>query len=267
MSEKAGHRGPRPETGRRELEASLKRADAEYAQFAYAASHDLLAPLNKIAAFQDLLEHSLEKSLDEQSRDYLARMCRAVGQQRRLIDGLSALARVAAGNAPPEDIDPVPLAREAAADVSGRRAQPDASIAIGTLPPLNADPIQLRLLFQILLDNALKFRRLDAPARVEVEGRELKDGFCEIIVADKGIGFDEKYLDRIFKPFQRLHGAAEYDGAGMGLAIAEKIVSRHQGTITARSTPGAETAFVVRLPGAKSDAVKAGRSRSYSRSA
>jgi signal transduction histidine kinase len=105
---------------------------------------------------------------------------------------------------------------------------------------------------QNLIANALKFHRPGVPPRVSVEGRcdapGSAEAACRLTVRDNGIGFDEKYLDRIFTPFQRLHGRGEFEGTGMGLAICRKIVERHGGTITARSTPGEGSTFLVTLP-------------------
>lgn len=116
--------------------------------------------------------------------------------------------------------------------------------------------MQIRQLLQNLIGNALKFRRPEASPVVKVEGRLLGDALevdgqrrrvCELAVSDNGIGFDETYLDRIFEVFQRLHGLAEYEGTGMGLAICRRIAERHGGSITARSTPGVGSTFYVRL--------------------
>jgi signal transduction histidine kinase len=122
------------------------------------------------------------------------------------------------------------------------------------LPVLEADPIQMRQLLQNLIANGLRFQRPGIAPRVWVRGRMLPaehDQACDLVqieVEDNGIGFDMKYLERIFKPFERLHGRSEYEGTGMGLAICKKIVERHQGTITAQSSAGAGACFIVTLP-------------------
>ena len=128
------------------------------------------------------------------------------------------------------------------------------------LPAVEADPVQMRQLFQNLLGNALKFQRPGVPPVVRVRGRvedvspagglpgAAPEQVCRIEVEDNGIGFDEKYLDRIFTPFQRLHARDAYGGTGIGLAICRRIVDRHGGTVTARSTPGRGSTFVIRLP-------------------
>jgi signal transduction histidine kinase len=124
---------------------------------------------------------------------------------------------------------------------------------MGEMLTLDADPLQMRQLLQNLIGNALKFHKPGEPPAVEVRGELVPaDGrpapLCRLTVRDNGIGFDEKYLDRIFDVFQRLHGRGEYEGSGMGLAICRKIVERHGGTITATSAPGRGATFVVTLP-------------------
>src|SRR5262249_55373267 len=133
-------------------------------------------------------------------------------------------------------------------------------VVVEALPRIDADPTQMRQLLQNLIGNALKYHRKGVAPVVKVQGRLLRNGdgaclehtptekVCEITVEDNGIGFEEKYLDRIFAPFQRLHGRSEYEGTGMGLAVCQKIAGRHGGTITARSTPGQGSTFVVTLP-------------------
>jgi light-regulated signal transduction histidine kinase (bacteriophytochrome) len=127
-------------------------------------------------------------------------------------------------------------------------------VEIDSLPEIEADASQMRQLFQNLIANALKFHRKDTPPLVRVKGELLapcdgiQDEVCRITVEDNGIGFDEKYLDRIFTVFQRLHGRSEYEGTGIGLAICRKIAERHRGAITAKSAPGAGASFIVTLP-------------------
>ena len=139
----------------------------------------------------------------------------------------------------------------AVSDLGERISRSHARIEFTPLPKVMADPMQVRQLMQNLVANALKFQRPGARPHVVIEGRTTDHGDCEISVRDNGIGFEEKYLERIFRPFQRLHGRSEYEGSGMGLAICRKVVARHGGTITARSRPGEGSTFVVTLPAAK----------------
>jgi signal transduction histidine kinase len=177
-----------------------------------------------------------------------------------LINDLLTFARVTSQAKPYVEVNLARTAREVVADLEARILDSGGRVEVGDLPRLDADPMQMRQLLQNLLGNALKFHRPDEPPVLQVEGRVLPDGagatrndtpageVCEITVRDNGIGFDEKYLDRIFAPFQRLHGRGEYEGTGMGLAICRKIVERHGGTITARSAPGRGATFIVLLP-------------------
>jgi signal transduction histidine kinase len=138
--------------------------------------------------------------------------------------------------------------------------QKGARLHVGELPSIEADPLQMRQLLQNLLDNALKFHRPDEAPVVQIhgellgvpEGRPLGSSpvgrSCRLIVEDNGIGFHEKYLDRIFQAFQRLHRRGHYEGTGMGLAICRRIAERHGGEISARSTPGLGSTFIVTLP-------------------
>jgi signal transduction histidine kinase len=121
-------------------------------------------------------------------------------------------------------------------------------VHVEDLPVISADPTQMRQLFQNLIGNALKFHKPGEKPMVRVRSISNTDSGCQIVVEDNGIGFEEKYLDRIFAPFHRLHARSEYEGTGMGLAICKKIVERHGGSITAKSTPGAGSTFIIELP-------------------
>jgi light-regulated signal transduction histidine kinase (bacteriophytochrome) len=140
-------------------------------------------------------------------------------------------------------------------DLEGRIEQVKGRVeVVGTLPVIDAEALQMRQLLQNLMGNALKFRRPEEPPVVKVEA-EIISGpgtppqqLCKLMVSDNGIGFDEKYLDRIFNVFQRLHTRNEYEGTGMGLAITKKIALYHGGEITAKSTPGHGSTFIVTLP-------------------
>jgi signal transduction histidine kinase len=236
---------------RRRTEAELARSNAELQQFAYVASHDLQEPLRKIQAFGDLLAADDSEALSEQGRDYLGRMQDAARRMRALINDLLAFSRVTTRGQPFTPVDLTQVAHEVLSDLQVRIEQSGGRVELSDLPSIDADPMQMRQLLQNLIGNALKYRREDAVPLVHVyaplvNGHE--QALCQINVQDNGIGFDEKYLDRIFVPFQRLHGRNEYEGTGIGLAICSKIVQRHGGSITAKSTPGQGATFMVTLP-------------------
>jgi PAS domain S-box-containing protein len=237
----------------RERTADLLRANAELQDFAYVASHDLQEPLRKIQAFGDRLRAKCGAALTDQGRDYLSRMQQAAARMQTLINDLLSFSRVTTKAQPFSPVNLAEVAREVVSDLEARIEQTGGRVEAGELPEVEADATQMRQLLQNLIGNALKFHRDGEPPRVRVTAR-LTNGhaggpaLCLLAVEDNGIGFEEKYLDRIFTPFQRLHGRGEYEGTGIGLAICRKIVERHGGQITARSAPGAGTTFVVTLP-------------------
>ncbi len=227
---------------------NLERSNKELEQFAYIASHDLQEPLHKIMAFGDLLKARAYESLNEQNRDYVNRMQKAATRMRQLIDDLLMYSRVTTRG---KEFEPVSLSdalSDALSVLDHRIEESRGEVIVGTLPTVMADRMQMAQLFQNLIGNALKFRKSDLPPLIRVSGRTLEDGSAEISIEDNGIGFDEKYLDRIYTLFQRLHGRDEYEGTGIGLALCSKIVERHRGTITAQSKPGEGATFIVTLP-------------------
>ncbi|MCU1267863.1 MAG: Aerobic respiration control sensor protein ArcB [Acidobacteria bacterium] len=239
----------------------LERSNRELQDFAQVASHDLQEPLRKILSFGDRLKTKVSASLDEDSHDYLQRMCNAAARMQTLITDLMSFSRVEIKGQAFVPTDLAMIAREVTADLETRIEQAGGRVEIGELPTIDADPMQMRQLLQNLIGNSLKYFRAGLPPIVRISCQkpdarrpELLDESgrarqsCQISVSDNGIGFDEKYLDRIFTVFQRLHKKGEYEGTGIGLAICRKIVDRHGGTITARSTPGQGATFLVSLP-------------------
>ena len=236
--------------------AKLEWSNRELQEFASVASHDLQEPLRKIQAFGDRLEAKAGPALGDEGRDYLGRMRAAAGRMRTLIDDLLAFSRVSTKARPFVPLDLGKIAGEVVSDLEGRIAQTGGRVEVGPLPTIAADATQMRQLFQNLIGNGLKFHRPGVPPPLRVSSRPLgpderpdpRAPAVELSFEDDGIGFDLKYLDRIFNVFQRLHGRNEYEGTGMGLAIVRKIVERHGGSITARSEPGRGATFVVVLP-------------------
>jgi PAS domain S-box-containing protein len=234
----------------------LARSNAELEQFAFVASHDLQEPLRKIRAFGDRLKLKCDGALPAEGADYLARMLNAAARMQTLIADLLTFSRVISRFEPFVEVDLKRIVQEVLGDLEVRIEKAGATVTVGELPTIEADPTQFRQVFQNLIGNALKFQKPEVKPLVEVSGRilpaedensELGDR-CEIQVRDNGIGFDEKYLDRIFAVFQRLHNRQEYEGTGIGLAVCRRIVERHQGTITARSKPDEGATFIVQVP-------------------
>ncbi len=230
---------------------TLEQRNRELQDFAYVASHDLQEPLRKIRAFSDLLRQECAPQLDDTGRHYLSRIEDAAERMVRLISDLLTFSRVATRVLPFQTVNLAEVAEGVLRDLEIAIRDAGATVEVGELPTLDADPMQMRQLLQNLIGNALKFCAPDRPGHVEVRGRVRAAGQSPMVlleVEDNGIGFDEKYLDRIFAPFQRLHHRTEYAGTGMGLAICRRIVERHGGQITARSTPDQGTTFSVTLP-------------------
>jgi signal transduction histidine kinase len=230
----------------------LARSNAELEQFASIASHDLQEPLRKVQTFAEQLRVREHDQLSEHGRDYLERMSSAARRMQDLIDDLLRFSRVTTNTRPFVAVDLAATAREVRADLEGVIDETGATVELGELPTVQADPVQMRQLLQNLLSNALKFHRDGVAPHVKVTGRV--DGrLAEIAVSDDGIGFDERYAQRIFRVFERLHGRGVYPGTGIGLALCRKIVERHGGTITATSAPDEGATFLVKLPLEHSD--------------
>lgn len=231
----------------------LEIRNRELQEFAYAASHDLKEPLRKISTFADLLQADHSDQLDEEGSFFLERMKQAALRMTVLINDLLSFSRVSTKKEPLRQVDLNNITEDVLSSLQLLIEETEAQIHVEPLPSIDADPTQMHQLLQNLIANALKFRRAEIPPLIEVRGTIQQDeeaglAVCRLEVADNGIGFNEKYLDRIFSPFQRLHGRSEYEGTGMGLAICRRIVERHNGTLTAQSTPGEGSQFMVSLP-------------------
>ena len=184
----------------------------------------------------------------------------ATVRMQGLIEDLLSLSRVTTQANPFEPVDLNVVAEEVLSDLEARLEETGGTVEVGELPTVEADRLQMRQLLQNLIGNALKFHKDGEPPVVRVHGETFGErrkaggrtpaagALCRIVVEDNGIGFDEDHLARIFVPFERLHGRGAHEGTGMGLAICRKVVERHGGEITARSSPGEGSAFVVTLP-------------------
>lgn len=254
-------------TERKEAEEKLKiyakeleSSNRELQDFASVAAHDLQEPLRKIQSFADRLVAKSRDMLSDESKDYLDRMQNAAQRMQNLINDLLGYSRVTTQAQPFHAVDLKQIFSNILSDLEVRIEQTKGRIEISELPTIEADRMQMNQLFQNLISNALKFHKPEEPALVQIEATLLDgrkhllrghhhDGeLCQIAIKDNGIGFDEKYLDRIFTIFQRLHGRNEYEGTGIGLAICRKIVERHGGELTAKSAPGQGSTFIVTLP-------------------
>ncbi len=237
----------RVEQEMRDFTIQLQQSNRELEDFAYVASHDLQEPLRKIQAFGDRLKVKYAETLAGDGLDYLDRMQKAAGRMQALINDLLVFSRITTKAQPFAAVDLEEIAHEVIHDLEVRIHQANGEVIVGPMPAIDADALQMRQLLQNLVGNGLKFHRPDLPPRVEISGKTFNNT-AEITVSDNGIGFDEKYADRIFTMFERLHGRTAYEGTGIGLAICRKIAHRHGGEIQASSVPGEGARFVVTLP-------------------
>lgn len=233
----------------RESQAQLERRNRDLQNFTFVAAHDLQEPLRKIEILGDaLLENAA--GLDERQQDYILRMRKSAQQMRALVSGLFQFTRLSAQAQPFQPVDLQQAAGEVLAGFEADIRQAEAEVAVNGLPVIAADPGQMRLLLQHLVENGLKFRVPGRKPRVNVYSRQPTPGEVQIIVEDNGMGFDPAHAGQLFEPFERLVGKnqAEYNGIGMGLALCRWIAERHGGEILAQGAPGKGSCFIVTLP-------------------
>jgi signal transduction histidine kinase len=227
--------------------AELSRSNAELEQFASIASHDLQEPLRKVQTFAAQITATESDRLSEQGQDFLRRMSDAAGRMRALIDDLLMFSRVSTKARPFAEVDLSETVAYVLSDLEVALEESGAQLTVDPLPTIEAEPMQMRQLLQNLLGNALKFRRDGVTPQIIVRAT-VADGIAELTIADNGLGFDAQFATRIFRAFERLHGASAYPGTGIGLALCRKIVERHHGTITADGRENEGATFTIRLP-------------------
>lgn len=242
--------------------AELKRSNEDLEQFAYIASHDLQEPLRKIRAFGDRLGAKYQQQLEGVGADYIVRMQSAAARMQLLIEDLLSFSRVSRNVSAFERLSMKELFEEVIDDLDALVKRKEATVTIHSAPNVTGERIQIKRLFQNLISNAIKFSKPHERPVVDVSGRIVKSleifeefgvslpdaDYVRFSLQDNGIGFDEKYLEKIFNIFQRLHGRNEYEGTGIGLSICRKIVLNHKGFITARSKENVGSDFIVILP-------------------
>ena len=232
----------------------LEASNRELEEFASVAAHDLQEPLRKIQAFGDRLEAGASDRLNDRELEFLSRMTDAAGRMRDLIDDLLQYSRISGDRQREELVDLDALSELVLSDLELRIEEEGAQIEFSKLPTVQGDPHQLQRLLLNLVGNALKYRDPDRAPVVRVhgelfEGAENRPGhWCRIVVTDNGIGFDQKYAERIFGVFERLHGKTKYGGTGIGLAICRRIAEQHGGYVTAAGTPDEGAVFTIELP-------------------
>ena len=220
----------------------MESKNKELEQFAYVASHDLQEPLRTISGFVDLLEQEYKGKLSSNGDIYLNYLSQASDRMKILIKDLLDYSRIGREKAAmPVDCDD--LLEEVVADLGKSIRESEARISFADLPALYAYPTELKLLFQNLIANAIKFRHPQRKPVITITAGQETHAW-KFVVADNGIGIEKQNLDRIFIIFQRLHNRSQYEGSGIGLAHCKKIVELHGGAIRAESEPGIGSRFV-----------------------
>jgi signal transduction histidine kinase len=238
----------------------LARSNRELEDFAFVASHDLQEPLRKIRAFGNRIESGYGDVMDDRGKDFLARMLNAAERMSMLISDLLSFSRVSTRGKDFVDVELNTIFSGVLSDLEIAIEEKSAQVRVANMPSIRGDKSQLEQLFLNLISNALKFQPADVPPIIDVECSELSSDelgtllksdeyqWVKITVTDNGIGFEQAFAEKIFAPFQRLHGRSEYKGTGIGLAVCRRIVERHNGTIAATSEPGKGAKFDIILP-------------------
>lgn len=227
--------------------SELERSNNDLEGFAHIVSHDLKEPLRKIISFGErILEGATELSPENEA--YLKKVEHAAFRMKFLIEDIlkySGLQKMANDY---HAVDLTTIINQILNDLNPRIIENRVTVNVGNLPTLEAVPHQMHQLFQNLISNSLKYHKKSIPPKIDLSSSRDDNGIWNIKISDNGIGFDNKYADHIFKLFKRLHGKNEYEGTGVGLAICNKIIKFHNGTIEVNSTIGEGTTFNVHLP-------------------
>lgn len=236
----------------------LTQSNAQLKEFVSVASHDLQEPLRKVCAFSERITSKYAGILDDTGKDYLNRIVNAAVRMQKLINDLLSYSLVSTKAQVFDMVDLNKIGEDVLSDLQIRIEQTNGRVEIAQLPQIEAEPTQIRQIFQNIIGNALKFHRKDVAPYIKVyasirhqkneKSWEDEDSFCDLTFEDNGIGIDQQYHQRIFGVFQRLHGKDEYEGTGVGLAICQKIIQRHNGEIRVESIVGEGTRFIVSLP-------------------
>jgi light-regulated signal transduction histidine kinase (bacteriophytochrome) len=224
----------------------LEAANQELEAFSYSVSHDLRAPLRAVDGFTRILLEDHAPQLDAEGR----RVCGIISDNTRrmgeLIDDLLAFSRLSRAEMHPAPIDMATLASSVFQDLTVAQEREHIDFRVGPLPPATGDPALLRQVWANLIANAVKFSAKKERPRIEICAGDEGDDVVYSI-RDNGVGFDMRYVDKLFGVFQRLHSAREFEGTGVGLAIVQRIVHRHGGRVWAEGAPGGGAAFYFTL--------------------
>lgn len=237
-----------------ERTAQLQAANKELEAFSYSVSHDLRAPLRHIDGFAGLFANHLKDSLDDKGRHYLSTISASARRMGRLIDDLLVFSRMGRTQMNFAAINTEMLVSAVIRDGLYEKSHPSIVWAIGRLPSVHADAAMLRQVWVNLIENAVKYSSKSPQPRIEIGCTDPKPAgenvMWEFFVRDNGVGFDMSYVDKLFGVFQRLHGPAEFEGTGIGLANVHRIITRHGGKTRAEGSVGQGATFYFSLPSA-----------------
>lgn len=243
------------ENGR--LQCELDQARAELEDFTYSVSHDLRASLRHVNAYVRIIQEDLGDQVGVAMASHLDTVSRAARQMGRQIDGLMELSRLTRADLQLATVDAGQLVRDVVAALTPAPAAAGRTLAwqvAPDLPALRCDGVMVRQALMHLLSNAVKFTASRPVAEIKVQWQRHGDHWCELTVSDNGVGFNPQYGKKLFNAFQRLHGAREFEGLGMGLALTRRIVERHGGAVSADGAPdeGCSVRFTLPLAGSPS---------------
>jgi PAS domain S-box-containing protein len=228
--------------------AELESINKELEAFAYSISHDLRAPLRHMAGYTELLQKKASSGLDEKSKHYILMMLDSAKRMGNLIDDLLAFSRIGRAETQKTLVSLSQLVREALSEVRQDTDGRNIAWKIGALPDFYGDRSMLRLVLINLLSNAVKFTRTRTQAEIEIGSTSGNGDEVIVYVRDNGVGFDMKYINKLFGVFQRLHQASEFEGTGIGLATVQRIIHRHGGKVWAEGAVGSGATFYFSAP-------------------
>jgi len=239
-------RGLNAELRRRasELEASVAELDA----FSYSVSHDLRTPLRAVDGFSHILEEDYAAKLDDEGRRVLGVIRSEAQRMDRLISDLLSFSRLSRQRIQPEPIDMRAMAREVFDELMRQETGRDVRLDLGTMEPAIGTKAMMRQVWVNLIGNAIKFTKGRKAAEIRIGMETDKDGEKVYFIRDNGAGFDMRHADKLFGVFQRLHGAEEFPGTGVGLALVQRIIHRHKGRIWGEGEVGKGAAFFFTVP-------------------